>query len=72
MEEAVAEAKEALVHMKVASSSIEPMQGAVDASVAVVANIKSLATTWEPLLEKVKLFTEFVDGIARVSGRLSN
>ena len=69
MEEAVAEAKDALVQMKLAPSSIAPMQGAVNTSVAVVTNIKSLATTWGPLLEKVKLFTEFVDGIARVSGR---
>lgn len=64
MEEAVAEAKDALVHMELAPSSIKPMQGIVNTS-----NIKSLATTWGPLLEKVELFTEFVDGIARVSGR---
>ena len=69
MEEAVAEAKDALVHVKLAPSSIEPMQGTVDASVAVVANINSLATTWGPLLEKVEWFTKFVDEIARVSGR---
>ncbi len=69
MEEAVAGAKEALDHMKLAPSAIEPMQGAVNTSVAVVANISSLTTTWGPLLQKVKLFTELVDGIARVSGR---
>ena len=69
MEEAVAEAKDALVHMKLAPSSIEPIQGAINTSVAVVANIKSLATTWGPLLQKLKLFTEFVDEIAHVSGR---
>jgi hypothetical protein len=71
MKEAVAEAKDALVHMKLAPSSIKPMQGAGNTSVAVVANINSLTTTWEPLLQKIKLFTEFVDGIARVSGELS-
>ena len=65
MEAAVAEAKDALVHMKLAPSSIGPMQDAV----AVAANTTSLTTTWEPLLEKVKLFTELVDGIARVSSR---
>ena len=69
MEEAVVEAKDALVHMKLAPSSIKTMQGVVNTSVAEVANIKSLATTWGPLLQKIKLFTEFVDGIARVSGR---
>jgi hypothetical protein len=68
MEEAVAQAKDALVHMKLAPSSLEPIQDAVDTSVAVVANIKSLSTTWGPLLDKVKLFTELVDGIAQVSG----
>jgi phage-related minor tail protein len=68
MEEAVAQAKDALVHMKPPPSSLEPIQGAVDTSVAVVANIKSLSTTWGPLLDKVKLFTELVDGIAQVSG----
>ena len=69
MEEAVAEAKDALAHRKLAPSPFEPMQGAVNTSVAVVANITSLATTWGPLLQKVKLFTELVDGIARVSDR---
>ncbi len=69
MEEAVAEAKDALAHMKLAPSSIEPMRGAVNTPVAVVANINSLTTTWGPLLQKIKLFTELVDGIARVSGR---
>ena len=69
MEEAVAKAKDALAYMKPAPSLIKPMQDSVNTSVAVAANIQSLASTWGPLLEKVKLFTEFVDGIARVSGR---
>jgi hypothetical protein len=68
MEEAVAQGKNALVNMKLAPSSLEPIQDAVDTSVAVVANIKFLSTTWSPLLDKVKLFTELVDGIAQVSG----
>ena len=69
MEGAVAQAKDALVRMKLAPSSIGPMQDVVNTSVAVAVNIKSLTTTWGPLLEKVKLFTELVDGIARVSGQ---
>jgi hypothetical protein len=68
IEGAVAQAKDALVHMKLAPSSFEPIQGAVDTSVAVVTNIKSLSNTWGPLLQKVKLFSELVDGIAHVSG----
>ncbi|KAF8627029.1 hypothetical protein AX15_004564 [Amanita polypyramis BW_CC] len=66
MKEDIAEAKDALVQIKLVLSSIKPMQGAVNTSVEVVANIKSLATTWGPLLHKLKLFTEFVDGITRV------
>ena len=69
MEEAVAQGKDALVHMNLASSSFEPIQGAVDTSVAVVANIKSVTAIWEPFLQKVKLFTELVDRIAHVGGR---
>ena len=67
MEEAVAQGKDALVHMNLAPSSSGPIQGAVDTSFAVVANIKSLSTTWSPFLDKVKLFSELVDGIAQVS-----
>ena len=69
MEEAVAEVNDARVHMNMAPSSIEPMQGVVNTSVAVVANIERLTTSWGSFLEKVKLFTEFVDEIARVSRR---
>ena len=68
MEEAVTQGKEALVRMNLAPSSLEPIQDAVDTSVAVVANIKSLSTTWSPLLDKVKLLSELFDGIAQVSG----
>jgi hypothetical protein len=70
MEEAVVQGKDALVHMKLAPSSFEPIQGAVDTSVAVVTNIESLSNTWGPFLQKVKLFSELVDGIAHVSGRV--
>ena len=66
MEEAVTQGKEALVRMNLAPSSLEPIQDAVDTSVAVVANIKSLSTTWSPLLLKVKMLSELFDGIAQV------
>ena len=66
MEEAVAQGKGALVHMMPASSSLAPIQGAVDTSVVVVTTLTAI---WGPFLQKVKLFTELVDGIARVSGR---
>ena len=70
MEEAVPQAKDEYVHMMQAPSSLEPIQGAVDTSVALVTNVKSLANTWGPLLQKVKLFSELVDGFAKVSGRV--
>ncbi|KIM75554.1 hypothetical protein PILCRDRAFT_669545 [Piloderma croceum F 1598] len=66
IEGAVAQAKDALVHMKLAPSSFEPIQGVVDTSVVVVTNIESLSNTWGPFLQKVKLFSELVDGIAHV------
>jgi len=69
VEEAVAQGKDALVDMKLPPSSFEPVQGAIDTSVAVVTNIKSLTTAWGPYLQKLKLFTKLVDGIAHVSGR---
>ena len=70
MEEAVAQGKDGLLQMKLAPSSFEPIQGAVDTSGAVVIHIQSLSNTWDPLLQKVKLFSELVDGIAHVSGRV--
>lgn len=68
MEEAVAQGKDALIHMMVAPSSLKPIQGTGNTSVAIVTNINSLSNTWGLLLQKVKLFSELVDGIAHVSG----
>ena len=72
MEEAVSCAKDAFVRMKLAPSSFGPIQGAVDTSVAVVTDIKSLSNTWGPLLQKIKFFSELVDGISHVSGQVDN
>jgi len=69
MEEAVAQGKNALVHMKLVPLSFEPFQGTVNTSVAVVTNMKSLTTTWGPFLQKFRLFTKLVDGITHVSGQ---
>jgi hypothetical protein len=69
VEEAVAQGKDALLHMAPAPSLFGPIQGAVDPSVAVATNISSLLTTWDPLLQKVTLFTKLVDRIAQVSVR---
>ena len=67
MEEAVVQGNDALLQMKMAPSSFEPIQGAIDTSVATATVIKSLSDTWDPLLQKVELFTKLVDGIAEVS-----
>ncbi|KAF8726639.1 hypothetical protein AX14_007619 [Amanita brunnescens Koide BX004] len=66
MEEAVVQGNDALLQMKMAPSSFEPIQGAIDTSVATATVIKSLSDTWDPLLQKVELFTKLVDGIAEV------
>ena len=66
MDEAVTGGKEALGHMKPALSPLEPIQGVTNASANVVNNIKSVSNSWDPFLQKVKLFTELVDTIAEV------
>jgi hypothetical protein len=70
MEEAVAQGKDAFNRMKPApTSSFEPIQGAIDASVTVINDTKSLSNTWGPLLQKIELFTKLVDAIAEVRPR---
>ena len=66
MEEAVSQGKGAVDHMKLASSSLGPIQGAVDTSAAVISHVKSMSSTWGPFLQKIKTFTELVDEIAKV------
>jgi hypothetical protein len=62
MSKAVMRGKEALDRMKPAPSPLEPTQGVTDAS----ANIKSVSNSWDPFVQKVKLFTELVDTIVEV------
>ncbi|KIM79211.1 hypothetical protein PILCRDRAFT_74639, partial [Piloderma croceum F 1598] len=52
--------------MKLVSSSVEPIQEAVDTSAAVLNDIKSVSDTWGLLLQKIKLFSELVDSISEV------
>ena len=66
MKEAVAQGKGAVDQMKLAPSSVGQIQGAVDTSATVISKVKSMSNTWGPLLQKIKLFTELVDGIAKV------
>jgi hypothetical protein len=66
MEEAVSQGKGAVDHMMLAPSSLGPIQGAVDTSAAVISHVKSMSSTWGPFLQKIKMFTELVDEIAKV------
>jgi hypothetical protein len=67
MEESVAQRKDALLRLKLAPLSFEPIHGAVDTSGVAVTHIRSLSNTWDPLLQKVRLFCGLVDKIAHVS-----
>ena len=69
VEEAVAQGKDAFLHMKRAPSLFGPIQGAIDTSVAVATSIESSSTIWGQLLQKVTLFVKLVDRIAEVSVR---
>ena len=62
IEEAVAQGKAALDHMKPEPSSVEPIQKVID--------IKSVSDTWDPLLQKIKIFSELVDLIMEVRKRV--
>jgi hypothetical protein len=63
MEEAIVRGKEALDSIEPAASSFEPIPWITN---ALVNDIKSVSNTWDPLLQKVKLFTELVDEVAEV------
>jgi len=52
--------------MRVAPSMIEHEEDAIGASTTIVENVTSTATTWDPLLQRIKLVTEIVDGISKV------
>ena len=66
MKEAAAQGKGAVDRMRPASSSLRQIPGAVGTSATVIHGAKSMSETWGPLLLKIKLFTELVDGIAKV------
>jgi hypothetical protein len=50
-------------------SSVEPIQGDIDTSAALINDFKSLSDAWGPLLQKIKLFSALVDSIAEVRDR---
>lgn len=66
MEEAITQGMGALDRMKLKPSLVEPIQGIVDTTTTVVDNVKSLSDTWDPLLQKIEIFSKLVDSIAEV------
>ncbi|KAH7889268.1 hypothetical protein F5I97DRAFT_1993105 [Phlebopus sp. FC_14] len=47
-------------------AAVQIATGAVGTTTDVVNTVQSLETTWAPLLQKIKLFTTIVDGIAEI------
>src|SRR5277367_1962741 len=66
MDDGVTRATSAFEQMRIAPSTLERIRGAVGASTTIVDNTTSMAATWDPLLQRIKLFTEIVDGISEV------
>jgi len=65
MTDSVTKATAAFEQMRMAPSTLERIQGAVSTSTTIAENT-SIAATWDPLLQRIKLFTEIVDGISEV------
>ena len=66
MNDSVTKATAAFEKMKMAPSTLERIEGAVNTSTTIAQNTTSIAATWDPLLQRMKLFTEIVDGISEV------
>ena len=66
MGEAFAQGRDAVYDMKPIPLSSQRIQAAVDISAVTNNNIKSMSDVWDPLLQKIKLFSELVDAIAEV------
>ena len=62
----VVEANTAADAMKLTPTLLEGIPGLVEASTKVVATATPIVDTWDPLLQKIKLFTEAVDTISEV------
>ena len=66
MDDGVTKATAAFEQMRVAPPMLEHIEDAVGPSTTIVENVTSMAATWDPLIQRIKLFTEIVDGIAEV------
>jgi hypothetical protein len=63
---AVTQGRQAFENMTSTPSSVERVQNAIDASKAVKNSVNSIVNTWDPLLDKLKIFTAIVNEIAKV------
>jgi hypothetical protein len=66
MSDGVRRATTAFEQMTVAPSTLERIEDAVGTSTTIVGNMKSITATWDPLIQRIKLFTEIVDRISEV------
>jgi phage-related minor tail protein len=65
MRNAVPQAAAAVERMTAAPSLLDRTQNAIDISATIV-DAKSIAATWDPLMKKLEVFTDIVDGISEV------
>jgi hypothetical protein len=67
MDQALKQGKDTFNMMQTAPSSLGRIQEANDISAAVLGNVKSVAGTWDPFIEKLKIFTDIMDKISGVN-----
>jgi hypothetical protein len=67
MNEVVGQAKAAYENIVPTPSAVASVCDTVGVAVDAMPSVNDTLTTWEPLLEKVELFTEIVDKIAEVN-----
>jgi hypothetical protein len=67
MNDGVTRATTAFERMAAAPSTLERIGDSVSTSATIVENTMSKAATWDPLIQRLKIFTEIVDGISEVS-----
>jgi hypothetical protein len=68
MNRSVGKASEASKHIRPppSAAAVAPARDAVGVAVGVIPSVSTVLTTWEPLLGKVKSFTEIMDKFAEV------
>jgi hypothetical protein len=66
IDEAFTQGGDAFHSMTLIPSSSQRIQAVVDLSTVTNSNIKSVSDVWDPLLQKIKIFSRLVDTIAEV------